>query len=68
MRSVAETASLEVLPKMHIDKWVKTSVVVAIVMGIPGWIGVFGPNSFSKHEQEKSSIVGSDTETTTKTD
>jgi len=32
---------------MHIDKWVKASVVVAIVMGIPGWIGVFKPSSLA---------------------
>ena len=28
---------------MHIDRWVKGGVIVAIIMGIPGWIGMFRP-------------------------
>jgi hypothetical protein len=45
---------------MHIDKWVKASVVVAIIMGVPGWIGVFRPSSFSNQKQD-ASIAGNDT-------
>ena len=37
---------------MHIDRWVKASVVIAVIMGIPGWIGVFKPSTLSAPQQQ----------------